>query len=496
MSKTATQEVELYYNDKLLEFLGMARKVKVLMAGRGFGKTRGIPEDMLIRAEELPRSRHFLLSLTFDAIDSNIMPDVHEVFQLHGLLPDIHYVVDKKPPSHFDKPFKELEDYKNSISLINGTVFQKISMGRMPKKNRGRSYDGGIIDEGLNIDGWAFRNIIYPTLRGINRWKGNPYWKMLSVYSSYPRTPEGSWFLVYKKLAQTAPEQYGWVEGTAMDNLAVLGESYIEDQRATLSYTDFMIEIMNDGGVKDKPTLFYYQHDAEKHHYVAEGLTDVDPERELELSFDFGGRYSCATVTQEQGETEKVVHEFDTNNLTEQERNSGKVKKIPDIVKDFCRTFRNHRNKTVSLWGDRTGLNANELDESNLFDKIKGILEKEGWTVEVKVSYSDSALHKSRYNFMNDVFGGGIMDYPTIEINALTCPNLIVSLDTTRVTEDFKKDKKDERKEAFYQSYAPHLTDTLDYKFFNKYRYLLDDDYMGGGYSNVYSGIDDGIDSF
>lgn len=486
----APQEVELYYNSKVLEFLEMVRSVKVLKAGRGAGKTRAIPEDMLDRAHHLPRSRHFLLSLTFEAIDSNIMPDVHDVFQLHGLQPGIHYVVDQKPPAHFQRPYKDLEDWNHSVSLINGTVFQKISMGRMPKKNRGRSFDGGIIDEALNLDGWSVRNIIMPTLRGLDRWNGSPYWKMLSIYSSHPRTPEGSWFLVYEKLAKSNPTKYGWVEATALDNLPVLGEDYIDNQKATLSHTDFMIEIMNKGDVKDKPILFYYQHDNDKHHYVAEGLSDVDPNLGLELSFDFGGRYTCLTTSQTQGMTEKFVHEFDTNSLTERERTSGRVKKLPDIVRDFCKAFRNHPVKVVRIWGDRTGLNPNERDEASNYDIIRGILEKNGWEVEIMVSYADSALHNSRYNFMNTIFEESILDYPRIKINALTCPNLIVSLDTTKVTDDFKKNKKDERNPNFNQSYAPHLTDTLDYKMFNKYLYLLEEDDQYGSYSGIVGGIE------
>ena len=489
--------VELFYNQPIIDFLEQREvKVKAMKGSRGGGKTRAIGEDVYDRVVGLPRSRQFLSSLTFEAIDSNIMPDVHDVLRLHGLVDGIHYVEDQEPPPHFVLPYKKLINPARSISFFNGTCFQKISMGKSPKKNRGRSFDGGIIDEALNLDGWAVRNILLPTLRGINRWIGTPgekMHKMLSIYSSPARTPEGKWFMLYKKLAAVNPTDYYWGEVTAFDNLAVLGENYIEDQRAQLGYHDFHIEIMNEDNVKDKPTLFYYQHDETRHHYVAEKLEDVDGQLGLEMSFDFGGRYSCCTVSQEQGMVEKIVHEFDTNNLTEDERNAGKAKKVPDLVRDFCKVFRNHPTKRIDLWGDRTGLNPNELDESTLFDKIKGILEENGWEVRVRVTYADSALHKSRYSFLNDVFEeSGAKDYPRLRINALTCPNLIVSLDTTRVTDEFKKDKKDERNAHFNQSYAPHLTDTLDYKMFNKYRFLLDDDYASSGYS----GMDGGIDTF
>jgi hypothetical protein len=485
------KEIELYYNPKVLQFLDISGKVKVFKGGRGCGKTRSIPEDILDRAHELPRARIFLASTTFNSIDDNIMPDLREVFRLHGLVEDEDFVVDKHPPAWFERPYKEIEDPRNSIHLFNGFAIQKVSFGRNVKKYRGRSFDGGIIDEALNIDGADFDSILMPTLRGFDYWDDNPYWKMLSIYSSHPRTPEGSWFLRYEKLAELHPDLYGWVEATAFDNLPVLGEDYIEDQRASLSYIEFNIEIMNKGQVKDLPSLFYYQHNANRHHYRTEHMEDVQKELPLALSFDFGGRYSCLTVSQSIGNEERIVHEFDTNNLTPDEVKAGRVKKVPHIVEDFCRKFHNHPTRRIELWGDRTGLNRQEMDDRNLYEQIEEILIGHRWQVEIMAAYDHSALHKSRWSFMNTCFEESIEDYPVIRINSLTCPNLIMSLDMTQITDDFKKNKASERNSHFNQSHAPHFTDTLDYKIFNKYFYLLDDDF---GY--IPSGLDGGIDTF
>lgn len=482
--------VELFYHDKALSFLDMAVKVKVFKGGRGSGKTRCIPEDILDRAEALPKARIFLCSTTFSSIDDNIMPDIREVFKLHGLMEGEDYVVDKKPPEHFEKPYKRIEDPRNSIHLFNGFAIQKVSFGRNIKKYRGRSFDGGIIDEALNLDGWAVENILIPTLRGFDYWDENEYWKMLSVYSSHPRTPEGGWFLKYQKLAESYPELYGWVEATAFDNLAVVGETYIEDQRAILSYIDFNIEILNKGNTKDLPSLFYYQHDEHKHHYQKANLEDVDTNEPLAISIDFGGRYSCITVSQANGIEERIVYEFDTNNLSEEEKQSGKVKKVPDIINDFLEVFRGHACKEVELWGEKAGLDRQEMDERNLFEQIKDQIEEAGWIAEIMADYEHGAMHKTRWLFMNDCFEEQVEDYPIIRINAATCPNLIISLGLTQINDDFKKNKAAERNESFNQSHAPHLTDTLDYKLFGKYFYLLDDDFGG------YSGLDGGIDSF
>lgn len=487
------KEVDIYYNPKVIEFLEMVKAIKVFKAGRGSGKTRCIPEDILDRAHELPRARIFLASYSFDAINDNIMPEIREVFEMHGFKEGYDYVVDREPPTDFMRPYRIVEDPRNSIHLFNGFAIQKVSMGRMPKKYRGRSFDGGIIDEALNIKGHDVENILLPTLRGLNRWKDNPYWKMMSIYSSHPRTPEGAWFLKYEKMAQQNPDLYGWVEATALDNLPVVGDDYIDKQKASLNHYDFMIEIMNEGETKNLPTLFYHKYRRSLHNYRAEALSDVEANVPLEFSFDFGGRYSCLTVSQEQNGIESVVHEFDTNNVTEADMIGNRIKKVPDLIDDFNRAFGNKmQNKEILIWGERMGLDRNSMDTENIYQKIQRQLLDLGWTAQIMVSYADSDLHKSRYNFMNDCFEGKLEAYPAIRINEITCPNLCVSLDKTRVRDDFKKDKKDESNQHFNQSHAPHLTDTLDYKIYNKYYYLLDSD----EWSTAGMGMGGGIESF
>lgn len=482
------EEREIYYNPKVLSFLDFVGKVKVLMAGRGAGKTRGIGEDILDRASELPGAKIFMASTSFEAIDNNIMPDLREVFELHGLVEGQDFVIDKDPPAYFQRSKKRIEDPRNSVILFNGFAIQKVSFAKNVKRYRGRSFDGGIMDEALNLRGWDVDNVLLPTLRGYNHWDSD-YWKMLSIYSSYPRTPEGSWFLRYQELAKKYPELYHWAEATAFDNLAVLGEDYIEDQRMSLGFVDFQIEIMNKGGVKDLPTLFYYQFRENKHTYRAEGMRDVEPGLPVSISFDFGGRYSCLTVTQQVGREERVVYEFDTNSTSDEQRQQGQVKKLPHIVRDFCRQFESHPVREVQIWGDRSGLNKQEMDDSNLYESIEHILKAHNWHPNTMVT-SHNQLHKSRYLFMNSCLEEKIEDYPTLRVNAITCPNLIESLNRTKVTDEFKKDKREERNVHANQSHAPHLSDSLDYCIFAKYFYLLDDEFGA-----MPPGIEGGIDT-
>jgi len=486
-------EVELYYNEKQIQHLDMLGNepgmIKTFLGGRGSGKTRCIPEDIKDRAANLPKGRIFLLSWSFDMIAKNVMPELREVFSLHGLKEGIHFVVDKKPPPHFDLPYKRLENPEHSISFVNGFAVQFLTVARKAERNRGPSYDGGIIDEALLITQYQFDSIIYPTVRGYDFWGGNPYFKMVSIYSSQPRTASGRWFLRYKALAEKFPGKYGFTEATAFDNLEVLGEDYVSNQKAVLGYADFQIEIMNKGSVSNIPESFYHKYYRDKHNYTAAHI-DVDCNKHtgLELSFDFGGRYSCFTLSQENNGTEYILQEYDTNQIAEHDRQAGKIKKLPDIVQDFIKDFKGHGHKHVKIWGDRQGLDRNPTDDRNYYEQIRDWLTAAGWEVELMVNYTHSALHKSRWSFMNSVFEENIDDYPRVRINAARCPNLVISIETTRVTDDFKKDKKDERNQEFNQSHAPHLTDTLDYKLFNKYFYLLDD-------SDASAAIESGIDA-
>jgi len=428
----------------------------------------------------------------------NILPDIKEVFKLHGLIDGKDFVIDKKPPDDFVRPYKELEDYGHSLSLFNGFCVQFLAVAREAKKWRGRSFDGGIIDEALLFTETIADRILLPTLRGLNRWRTkddtgkevpNPYWRMLSIYSSHPDTPAGEWFLKYEKLADKHPSRYGWVEATAEDNKAVVGEDYVDRQREVMNYEDFQREIMNRGDVQINSTSYYHQLSQAQHAYeTPERSDDVYTSLPLTLSLDFGGRFSCLTVGQTRDAAEYIVDEFDTNNITEAERQMGRTKKLGDIVQDFIEAYRHHGNRKISIYGDQNGLNKQVTDDRNLFEQVMDQLVVAGWDPQLMVEYGHNPLHKTRYLFMNTCLEERTEGYPAIRINRRRCPNTWISLQRCKVTDDFKKNKRVERLDTYNQSHAPHLSDTIDYRVFNRYFYMIDD--IGG------AGItDSGIES-
>jgi hypothetical protein len=462
---------KIWYNSALLKFLIFIGVVKVVQASRGAGKTRLIPEDILDRAEALPRGRIFLASYQYDMIWNNNLPDIYEVFGLHGLIEGEDFVVNRMPPKHFAQPRKKLIDPSKSLSMFNGFCVQFIAVAMDAKKHRGKSYDGGIIDEGLLFSEQIVDGILIPTLRGINWWK-SPYWKMLSVYTSAPNTPEGEWMFKYKKLAEEQPEKFYYGYATAIDNLPVLGEDYVERQREIMNPIDFQREILNLTELKNMPDQYYHEFDEIKHCYHTSSRDDdVDPQKHVSLTFDFGGRYSCCTVSQQdyRNHCEYILDEFDTNTLTTEQRYLALVKKLKDIVNDFIVAYADHPTKYVTVKGDATGQYAQVTDTLNLYEQIEVQLVEAGWVVSVELEQGKNPQHKTRYFFMNRAFKEDTPSYPSIRINGKRCPNLVKSLKRTRCNDDYKKDKKEERNEHANQSLAPHLTDTLDYLVFDRY---------------------------
>lgn len=473
----------IYYNKKQQKFLKSFRvKIRVYKAGRAAGKTRIIPEDILQRAKALPRAKIALIGFTIDQIEETVLAECRDVFKLHGLEEGIHYVINEKPPAHFVLPYKQIENYDNSISFWNGFAVQIYSTAKNAKKIRGKSFDGLIVDEALNIKDKDFSSIIFPTVRGEDHWNNSPLWKLVSILSSHPRTAEGSWFLKYKKYAKLYPEKYAWVEATALDNLVVVGKDYVEDQRATLTYLDFEIEIMNRSDGLALPDRFYHNFKDRIHTYHSQLYQDTETYEPLDVSFDFGGNYSCMTVSQTQGYTERYLNEFDTNDLSEEERAEGKVKKLPHIVQDFIDFYSHHNCKYVNIYGDGYGLNKNVTDELNYYEQIERQFQEAGWDTNLYVEIARNPAHKSRHFLINAMLEQKIEGYPQLRINAELCPNLIVSMSHTRIKEDFGKDKDDERDKSFNQSLAPHLSDSLDYKLHEKYEDLLDDTGSGSGF--------------
>jgi hypothetical protein len=139
-----------------------------LLAARGTWKTsRGLSLFAIDRIYEMPRSTGVLVGLSFEHLGDNTLPPLLQAWDEFGFSHGDHYVVGKKPPKEWPKPFLGLinEKYDHTISWHNGTVIPLISLAKKASAN-GISAQWGGFDEVKFMKQKELQDEIFPIFRG------------------------------------------------------------------------------------------------------------------------------------------------------------------------------------------------------------------------------------------------------------------------------------------------------------------------------------------
>ncbi|HNQ31639.1 MAG TPA: hypothetical protein PKJ68_04110 [Candidatus Woesebacteria bacterium] len=472
---TRRTESFIYLNQKQEQFMQLRQKDKTLIAGRGFGKSRVIGNKNHSRMATLPRAKFFFSSTTFAQLLTKTLPPVEEAWASLGLReykgPNEpgHYVVGKRPPSQWERPYSAPRKYDNIITFWNGYTIELLSMDR-PDLARGGSYDGGDIDEALLVKKEHIDKVLYPSIRG-NRHRFT-HWQHqeLCRYSSMPWLAEGQYLLEYKDKAISMPKQYGYIEGTVMDNIDVLGQEYLERLRDELDPYTFSLEVMNEPVGKKKHGFYHAlnddYHSYEPQYVYAEndrlgsvaGMKDRIRTAALHMAFDFHGWFKCATVWQDRNNTEYCIDSY-----YRKENDS-----IDQLIDDICISYLDQKNKHVLVWGEPHGHDRTTFG-GTVFDRIKAKFNKNGWHVEIMAPAKMSDLHSVRYELINEMLEENNPLLPRIKFNRDTCKAVLISMLNAEVNDKFQKSKADEKNKSFNQIYATHFSDTVDYYLMQKY---------------------------
>jgi len=146
---------------------------KIVVGGRGVGKTTYAGYEIYDCASRMPQSLGRFSSSTYKMILTNIFPSAKKVFNSMGFLEDQkgrpgHYVIGRKPPSHFQRPHNDILNYEYSMTFWNGAALSFVSEDR-PDHARGASFDYGISDEAQLMDRAFYEQVLISTLRGNRR---------------------------------------------------------------------------------------------------------------------------------------------------------------------------------------------------------------------------------------------------------------------------------------------------------------------------------------
>ncbi len=354
-----------------------------------------------------------------------------------------------------------------------------------PDAGRGGSYDYGEVDEAALVSKKHIDSVLLPTLRGNLRRYRTHLLHSICFYTSMPRKSKGMWVLDLKDQALAYPDDIYYQEGSAMENLAILGDDYIERHRKTLPHIEFMMEIMNVMQTK-LPDGFYPAFDRDRHTYQpryiytsgakgieVKGTKCGNPKKHLDISMDFSGWFQCATVWQEERNVEKCLHQFHVKGN----------EKIKDLVDQICEHYKDHKLKYVRLYGEPRGHDRNAYGPT-IWDQIVKRFARHGWDAEVIVKPGTQVMsHQQRHEMMDEVLREDDTRMPSLRFNEDMAANVIISIENTDITKDFKKNKSKEKDRDYPQENAPHYSDTVDYFIEQKYgwKWTGGGEYVGGG---------------
>lgn len=99
------------------------------VGGRGLGKTTQIIGRRSVRVTVAMAGAYFaFVGDYYSNLLSNTVPSMIKGWNDMGLKEGVHYVVNERPPSSFQKPYKKPLSYKHTISWYNGCFYKLASM--------------------------------------------------------------------------------------------------------------------------------------------------------------------------------------------------------------------------------------------------------------------------------------------------------------------------------------------------------------------------------
>ncbi|MFK7049889.1 hypothetical protein V3Q77_08305 [Flavobacterium davisii] len=452
--------------------------IKVLEAGRGWGKSTILGKKIRDFVVNLPRATIALVGSTYSQILSRTLPSTIEGLEMFGIYQDIDFVVGRCGKKYgYKMPFQPPSGpmgWGNIIHFSNGTIFQLVSLDN-PNSGRGLNSYGIIADEAALLDKTRLYNNVQTTNRAQKaEFKGNLMLGAEIYVSSTPLTKKGKWFVDLEDYAKANPKECIFFKGSALNNPYLRKEWFEKVRLNSPSELIYNAEILN---IRPKEITdgFYANINASVHYYEAyknsflEGIDisvstkhsfnslqddDVIPNEPLIVSIDFGVFNSCV-VSQVVGNEYRVLKSMWVKS----------PKLLDDLfIEQFIPYYRPHQDKTVLLYGGHDGNNRLPNSSLTLFEQVRELLTSHGWTVII-MTRGAAATHFDKYLLVNAMLKENDNRLPKIRINEANNTDLVIALERTEALESLsgvEKNKKDERNKEFPQQHATHLTDAFD----------------------------------
>ncbi|MHA1169456.1 MAG: hypothetical protein ACTSRU_16645, partial [Candidatus Hodarchaeales archaeon] len=467
--------------------------------GRGTGKSvRILAQRAVDLAYSMPGASFGWYGNTYLNLQANLIPNVIKGFEELGYLEGINFVVDKKPPAHFDKSLFTPKTYKHTIVWHTGAIFHLISDDR-PDSANGRSLQHLLGDEIKLISYDKMKEAVFPAIRGERiHFSHVPQFQGFTFTTDMPDVEDGRWLLEkeqgmdpdkIKLILEISVEcekikldihnckneakkkrlnkelinfneslnklRKGTVyfdQGSTLINIDALGLDALDNMLDSLGFEKFKSSCLN---IKpDTIENMFYANFSSKHLYTnfnyeyydaygfnpdvsSMGDKDCNPDQPLIAGVDFGNMDSM-TLFQKNGNEMKAVKFM--------------YVLAPDIIDDlidnFANYYKHHRKKHIKVWYDRAANNRRN-ERNTLAEDFCQLLKKKGWVVEQMSIKWGNVPHHQRRHLWQSILKENDERYPVFRMNESNCKELKSSMQLApiRITDGkIKKDKRSEQK--------------------------------------------------
>lgn len=468
----------------------------VNICSRRWGKSFIVARRIMTNVLEMPGSLGVYVASSFRQAHSRTLPSAIMAMEAFGWKRDIHYVIGKKPDKRlgFAGPLFLPSDLKDVVWFANGTLMVIVSQEVVLSANS-MTVHWLVGDEAKGLDYEKLANEIFPAIGGSSLYYKDPakYPHLWGVhfFTDMPCAKEGLWLinkyekeydkelcdaiigmeLERLKLMQKPANTFTtrriaymtrnanllrnkalyFQERSIFDNIAVVGADYIKRCERNLTPMVFRTSILTKR-VNAVDGMFYVSFDKKIHTYHAtdnsklndyreqkyDALLDNDVQRNkpIAVSFDYGALINWLVAAQVQGRMHKTLKSFFTKNK----------QRLREVIQLFCEYFESQVNKTVIYYYDSTALATGYVEVGHsAYDIVHDEMYKHGWYV--KDMYLGSPIeHMKKHRIINEGFNGKEKLFPVFNLD--NNEELVQALMLTEIKigeKGFKKDKSGEK---------------------------------------------------
>ncbi len=511
---------KIYFNAAQQRTILRGCNTTVVVGGRRLGKSHGIIAPFILRnAQRMPGSKNGILASTFQQALTRTLPGTLKALEDFGYKRNVHYVINRRPEKklHFKDPITPPEKYDNVISWYNGSNHQIISQDGVGTSNS-LTLDSLAIDEAKFINYQKLNEETLPAVGGFQGYFNNsPFYRSKLFVSDMPTTKKGSWFLKYEndkdkelisiidgilfemwrikqriitdinapkylineyktyatKLAKLRRIAVDYNEFSTLENMEILGESYIKQMKRDLPPLVFMTSILS-MKIKNSQSGFYNNLKESVHYYTAfdnsyltnldYDLTkaadesclqdgDLDINKPIHISFDYNANINWLVCGQRNGLKLNVLKSF----FVKYER------KLIELVNDFCNYYRFQKRKQVIYYYDTTALGSNyAVNDDDFRSVIINQFKVNKWEINA-VNIGNPMKHHEKHSIINLGLKGQKGLFPLF--NKENNEDLLLAMENTEVyisSNGFKKDKRGEKLAETEEDKLESRTDGTD----------------------------------